>query len=297
MKNLPTELLRTFVTVADLGGFTSAGEVLGRTQPAISLQIKRLEDIINAQLFTRDGRQLSLTAQGQALLDYSRRILSLNDDAIACLIKPQFFGHIRLGIPNEFANSLLPRILSVFTHRYPNITLEVSCQLSKTLLSELQQHEFDLVIALHDTPKFSSGVKLWTESLHWVTNCNNNKKIWGSGLWPIIAAPAPCVYRTQMVQVLNKHKIPWRFVYTGTSYGGICAAASAGLGMTVLAKSTVPYDLCILDDVDQLPELASVDVVLHYDEQRVSEAVSRLATHIVDALSGKETVKSKVSSM
>ena len=124
MRNLPTDLLRTFVNVTELGGFSKAGSQIGRSQPAVSLQIKRLEELLDTELLIRNGRQLKMTEKGEMLLSYARQILKLNDQAVSSLTRQKLSGHIRLGIPNEFAISFLPNILGKFSHSHPDISLE-----------------------------------------------------------------------------------------------------------------------------------------------------------------------------
>ena len=123
MKNLSMDLLRAFVSVAQLGSFTKAGELLGRSQPAVTLKIKRLEDLVGERLFIRTAKHLDLSESGESLYDYANQILSLNDLAISQFAKSAVAGKIRLGIPSEFATVLLPRIVSRFAKAYPNITL------------------------------------------------------------------------------------------------------------------------------------------------------------------------------
>ena len=144
MKNLPMDLLRAFVSVAQLNSFTKAGELLGRSQPAISLQIQRLEELADESLLARNGKNLELTEAGESLYDYANQILTLNDLAISQLTKSSIAGKIRLGIPSEFATVLLPKIVSRFAKAYPNVTLEVNCELSKHLLSKEGKASHDL---------------------------------------------------------------------------------------------------------------------------------------------------------
>ena len=147
MPNLSMNELRTFATVAELGGFTPAGDLLGRSQPAISLQIKRLEEQLERALFVRKGKQLVLTSAGKKLLKHTLKILALNDAVFAEFEKRSLTGQIRFGIPSEFATTLLPKILGIFTQSYPNVNLEINCALSKELLSH-GRDDYDLVLAL-----------------------------------------------------------------------------------------------------------------------------------------------------
>ena len=115
MKDLPIDVLRTFVTIVDRGGFTQAARVLGLTQPTISLQLKKLEQLVGASVIDRGSRQQSLTAEGSALLEYARRILMLNDEAITYLVKPEVSGRLKIGIPHEFTMSILPQLVGAFS--------------------------------------------------------------------------------------------------------------------------------------------------------------------------------------
>ena len=125
MRNLPIECLRSFATVAEVKGFTQAGQLLGKSQPAVSLQIKRLEELIGAQVFVRGSHRLELTQPGERMLAYARQILALNDEALAELALPVISGRVRFGIPSEYATILLPKVLGRFAHSYPAVTLEI----------------------------------------------------------------------------------------------------------------------------------------------------------------------------
>lgn len=253
MKNLPMELLRTFVAVVELGGFTHAGELLGRSQPAISLQIKRLETLLAGPLFQRvAGQRLGLTETGEVLLEYARQILLLNDEVFSRLLKPKVSGCVRIGLPNEFAVSLLPEILGKFTQSHPHVTLDVKCDLSVNLLTRLEKnHEFDLVIAIRQSLGPEPVAKGWTEDLVWVVSPKHSVQT--KTPLPLVVAPGGCTYRNRMIDMLNNAGKPWRIVYTSPNISGIQAAVLAGLGATVLARSTVPAGLQIVDTGDHCP--------------------------------------------
>ncbi len=292
--NLPTDLLRTFVTISELGGFTRAGEALGRSQPAISLQLKRLEEIVGRPLLVRTGRQLKPTDHGELLLSYARRILNLNDAAVASLIAPQMRGHIRLGIPNEFAISVLPAILAQFSQSHAEVTLEVICDLSKNLLIGLDENQFDLVVAIHDQPQVG-GHLAWTEEVVWVASPDHDTT--QHDPMPLIVAPQGCVYRARIINTLSEHEIPWRIVYTSTSYGGTRAATIAGLGVTAVARSTVPDGLRIVAISERFPALAAAEVAIHYDRENVSEVVGRLVEFISSSIGSRGNVVTEHQAM
>ncbi|MEX0731820.1 MAG: LysR substrate-binding domain-containing protein [Aquisalimonadaceae bacterium] len=288
MKNLPTDLLRTFVTVADLGGITSAGAVVGRSQPAISLQIKRLEELVGVSLFERTGRALRPTGEGDVLLRYAREILSLNDQALSRLARQPLAGTVRLGIPNEFASSFLPQILGKFAQTHPDVAVEVTCTLSTNLLASHERNELDLVFALHADQPGDGVSEGWMEELVWVASPVHRSHT--RVPLPLIVAPRGCVYRGRIMDVLEKARIPWRIVYSSPSFGGIRAGVLAGLGVTVLSESVVPDGLRTLPPDPQLPELPPVRVQLHYSRERASEAVCGLADYMATNLAERRTM-------
>lgn len=283
MKNLPMDVLRSFVTVAEVGGFTQAGELLGRSQPAISLQIKRLEELLETTLLKRNGAQLELTASGHTLFDYAKKILALNDEALNRLIKPTVSGRIHFGIPSEFATTLLPKIVGRFAQAYPSVTLEVTCDLSKNLLNAEWAKPFDLILALYDDPKAKRSDRIKTEELVWVTSRNHQAH--QQPKVPLIAAPEGCIYRKRGTAALDKAHQPWRIVYTIPDLTGIQAAIEEGLGVTVLAKSTVPDNLQILKPSEKFPKLGKIGVSLNYPKRHSNEALDRLVEFIKTSLS------------
>ena len=260
MKNLPMDLLRAFVSVAQLNSFTKAGEILGRSQPAVSLKIQRLEELIDEPLLTRNGKSLDLTDAGESLYDYASQILALNDLAISQITKSTISGRIRLGIPSEFATALLPKIVSRFAKAYPNVTLEVNCELSKKLLSKEGKANHDLILALEDSPSKTASDLLKTDDLVWVASRDHNtQKV---SIVPLIAAAEGCIYRHRAIKILDHHQQPWQIVYTIPDLTGIQHAIEEGLGVTVLARSTVPENLKILSPSARFPDLGEVGISL-----------------------------------
>jgi DNA-binding transcriptional LysR family regulator len=280
-KNLPIDVLRSFVTVADIGGVTAAGQLLGRTQPAISLQIKRLETLLDTSLFSREGQGLTLTEQGAKLYGYAQQILLVNDEAVNEFVKPTISGLIRFGIPSEFATAVLPGILGRFTQAYPGVTLEITCDLSKNLLDSAADR-FDLTLALRDPSNQHEPTLLREDQLVWASSRSGIPL--DKSPTPLIVAPAPCIYRARAINALKQAGQRWRIVYTNTDLTGISAAIEEGLGITVLAYSTVPKHLRILGTDEGLPELGKVGIHLIRDRRKTAEAVNRLAEFVTSSL-------------
>ena len=278
MLNLPTELLRSFVKAVELGSFTRAGDAVGRTQSAISLQMRRLEEMLDTPLFERGTHRVRLTEEGATLADYARRVLALNDEAVASLRRRRVAGCLRLGAPHEYMASLLPTILGKFAQSHPGVTLEVTCDLSKNLLERQAKGEFDLVIALHDDGQRGGGVLVHTEPLVWISGIDHARH--DQQPLSLVLAPPPCIYRNRVLHTLGRLNRSWRVSYTSSSYSGILAAVRAGLGVTLLDPSTVPEGVRRLGEREGFPEMGVLDVCVHRNRENASEAANCLADYV-----------------
>lgn len=285
MKNLPMDLLRAFVTVAEFKGFTKAGELLGRSQPAISLQISRLEQLLDETLINREGKKIELTSAGEQFFDYANQILALNDQAISQFSKSAVIGKIRLGIPSEFATVLLPKIVGRFAKAYPNVTLEVNCQLSKTLLSKSGRANHDIILALQNNPhQGDAETQVKVDKLVWVSSMGYNSQI--STKVPLIVAPQGCIYRERAIKSLNQIKQSWQIIYNIPDLTGIQQAIQEGLGVTVLARSTVPETLKVQPASSRFPELGDVGIsLITAPKSDKNQAVHLLADYLKTGLS------------
>ncbi|OMH29051.1 LysR substrate-binding domain-containing protein [Motiliproteus sp. MSK22-1] len=278
MKNLPMDLLRTFVTISDLGGFTHAGELLGRSQPAISLQVKRLEEMLDVQLFNRSSG-LQLTEEGQLLYNFARKILEMNDTLVSRLTSPAISGSVRLGIPNDFEVSFVPVMLSKFIRSYPNITLDVSSDLSINLRQDFKKGSYDLVMSMDEYPEhtFAEGDFI-VERLSWVTGPSFS--LHKDQTVPLVVYPKGCIYRQHIIEALNNASIPWRVLYCSSSLLGIQSTIEAGLGISALAHNAVPKALLQHESYQELPELGNVTIGFNYDDNNLAPAVELLLEHL-----------------
>ena len=281
MKNLPIEMLRSFVTIHEVGSFTAAAELLGRTQPAVSQQIKKLELLLDRPLWDRNSPKLKMTAAGESLLSYARQILSVNDEAIGHFSNRLVSGRIRFGIPSEFAITLLPKIVSRFAKAHPDVALEVTCDLSRNLLSVEQRDQYDLILALHDkVPAKQQQMQndfVKADELVWVSSAGSRAHL--QETLPLVAAPGGCIYRQRALYKLGQAKRSCRIVYTIPDLTGIQAAIDEGLGVTVLARSTVPDSLTIIES-PRLPVLGSIGISLKQADPTKNSAVQVLADFI-----------------
>ncbi|WP_438863899.1 LysR substrate-binding domain-containing protein [Neptunicella sp.] len=276
MKQLSLDNLRTFVTVIDSGGYAKAGEILGRTQPAISLQIRNLEDKLGKKLFDKIGQRHQVNIEGRQLYQQARAMLAINDDIFRQFEQSSLRGRLRLGIPSEFATTLLPGIVGEFSKIYPDVALEVTSALSKSLLSDQKLPEFDLVMALVDPDKHSDGEVIRDDDLVWVGN--RFQPISTDGL-SLVLAPDGCVYRSRVINRLKQQTLQWRISYTNADLTGLTVAIQQGLGITALARASVPKELSILRS-EHLPELGKIKICLFNQSRNHPQATGRLAEFI-----------------
>lgn len=275
MKNIPTDLLRTFVTIKDLGGFTNAGELLGRSQPAISLQVKKLEETLGTKLFLR-GSSLALTADGEYLYSSAKRILEINDEVINKIKGENISGKVRLGIPNDFELAFLPKVLKSFSKTYPNISVEVDCEISKVIQQRYQQNFYDIVLVMEgingNEERDSRDYRI--EQLEWVM-AHDYELSAGESI-PLITYPQGCVYRSMTEKLLTSEHIGYKTVYTSPSLLGLLSAVEAGLGITVMAHSTVPSKMKGMTQTPILPLLDKVCIGLYYKHDELGAAAQRV---------------------
>ncbi len=282
MINLELALVRSFVAIAEVKSFTRAGQRLGRSQSAISLQIRRLEDQIGCRLLSRDPRHVVLTTEGEAFLPQARRLLRLNDEILAGLTGGDVAGEVRLGAPEDFATVHLPDILGQFTRANPKATLAVTCDLTLNLLEQLRDGALDLALVKREPLGPDVGTRVWREPLVWV-GADASLTETGDPL-PLVVAPSPCVYRKRAITALERTGRAWRCAYTSPSLAGQQAALRAGLGITVLPSEMVPPDLMRLGPKHGLPELADTEIALMRAATAVPAAAERLADFILTSL-------------
>lgn len=281
LRNLDIDLLRAFVSVADLGSFTRAAEALLRRQSTLSLQVKRLEDGLGRRLLDRSARRVRLTPAGEALLGEARHMLELNDRLLATLDLPVLEGRVRLGTPEDFATTHLPQVLARFAETYPAVQLEVTCDLTMTLLGRFRHGDFDLVLVKREPERSDRGVRVWREPLVWVAS--ERLALERDRPLPLVVSPPPCVYRKRAVDALDRARRRWRVVYSCASLAGQHAAVRAGLGVTVLPKDMVPPGLVAVERRSLLPDLHDTEIAL-LARRGLSAPARRLHDHIVRSL-------------
>lgn len=282
-------LLRTFVAIVQTGSLTAAGRLVGRTQPAISHQANRLEEAVGQRLFGADKRRLTLTREGEILLDYAREILRLNDQMFAAFAVPAVEGHVTLGTPDLYAAYLLPGILGSFSAAYPGIEIELRCQRSVFLLSALRAEEVDLAI-LTRQPEQKSGDVVRREPLVWVSSAVARPE--EEPALPLALLPPGSVYRQCALDALGRAKRRWSITSISDSIAGLQAAVYAGLAVTVLPRCAVSPAMRCLGPAEGLPTLPTIDLVMVSRRKRLEPAAAHLAEYIGQRLADVEPFRS-----
>jgi DNA-binding transcriptional LysR family regulator len=286
--NVPTDLLRSFVTVVDLGGFTRAARALGRTQPAISLQIRRLEDLLQTKLILTTGRQFALTDAGVALGPYARQMLRLNDDIVAHFGDAALSGRIRVGVPTDFSHSFLLEAITHFALTNPDVKVEIESLLSQDLREALANEKLDICVAIVPDGEVPYLVESALAAPFWAVK--DNFHLDQRAPLPILRHPDPCEYATRMRTALRLAGRSWRTALISRDIAGLQTAVRAGLGATALTPATLLPGMRIGREDEGFPPLTPLRIGLFYKHAALAEAGQGLAQHLMEHI--KKTEKS-----
>ncbi|WP_031336414.1 LysR family transcriptional regulator [Rhodopseudomonas sp. B29] len=276
---LDLELLRSFVSVVDAGGFTRAGERVHRTQSTVSQQIKRLEDDLGQQLLNRNGKEVAPTEAGERLLSYARRLLALAEEARDVVARPSQDGAIRLGIPEDFAAYRLPRLLGSFSRARPGLRLDVRADQSLNLKRDLERGDLDLALLKRDAGG-KNAIAVWPERVYWVNSKNHPCNARADSV-PLIFFPGGCLYRTRAIHAIEAAGRRWHMSYTSSSLAGIQAAVAAGLGLSLLSEMSIQSDHRKLTARDGFPPIDRTELALVASPD-ASPATLRLADKLAE---------------
>ena len=280
-QDLDISLLRTFVAIVDTGGLTSAGKKVGRTQPAITHQIRRLEQAIGKPLFGDKRRHLSLTQDGEILLEFARSILKLNDEARGRFAKPNIAGRVTLGTPDLYASYLLPEVLDNFSRAHPAVEIQLQCTRSVHLNAALERDELDIALVTNQ-PEFRRGELIRREQLVWVAGLRSQPEL--RKPLPLALMPEGSIYRQHALEALGSSGLQWEVRSVCDSIAGLQAAVFAGLAVSVFPQCAVVPEIRCLGDADGLPQLPPIELMLHRKNHDLSDAAEQLAQYIAREL-------------
>jgi DNA-binding transcriptional LysR family regulator len=260
MINFDLELLRTFVAIVERESFAAAAESVHRTQSAVTQQMHRLEAQLDKTLFRKQGREKRLTEDGLKLLEYSRRMLALNDEACSAIAGSALTGEVRLGAPLDVADSMLPNLLQRFSKAFPSIRMTINVGRGPFLMQAMKRGEIDITISLREHSEYRR-ITLRTSPTVWI--CAADYHYDRSQPLDLIIADEPSLFRRIALDHLDRAKVPWRINYVAPTLPGIRAAVRAGLGVTARSVEMMGVDFRVLGDADGLPRLPDVSYHLY----------------------------------
>lgn len=284
--NFDIDLLRTLVAFADAGSFKGAAQLVLRSQPAVSMQMRRLEELVGHSLFTKRGRDMVFTDKGEQLAQQARQILALHDKVVATWRAGDAGGRVVLGLPDDYAALLLPDIFAELARSWPTVSVEVIVNTTPVLLEQLDNGQLDLAIIATQAPK-RSDVILRKEPVVWTTSPNHDAHLQRPLKLAVFSDESP-VYRATIAALRDSAREgetppEFRIGVKSKSWTVLVAAATAGFAVTTMARCVVPPGLRILGADEGFPELGHVHIVMRGTPDTQSIATSRLAERILEA--------------
>jgi len=275
-------VLRTFVAIAETASFSRAARQVFRTTSAVSMQIKKLEEMLGQPLFLREARRVTLTPAGETLLRYSRRLLKLNDEAVSEFLKPSLAGTVRFGTPDDIGTRILPGVLADFARSYPAVEVDVVVSSSQTLLKRLDDGELDLVLITAGSAddKTADGTVVHTEPLVWA------ERDGGTALerhpLPIAFASPGCAWRSTALAALDRAGLAYRIAYTSEHCAGQQAAMEADLAIAPFPLGLIRKPIRQVATSAGLPSLGHYQIEMRSGAHR-NEVVEALSGYVVRA--------------
>jgi len=279
------DALRTFLTAQQAGSLVRAAEQVGRSQSAVSQQMRKLEVQVGQPLFRRQGRGLALTDAGEQVLSYARRILELNDQAIRALRGASLEGSVRFGLPGDFAETWLPAALGQFKKAHAGVRVEVSVERNGALLERLDRGELDLVLAM-GYERREDAEPVATLPMTWIGPATDAVVLRPGQPLDLALYNPPCFFRRAGLEALDGANIAWRLAYTTASLNSLWSGVAAGLGITLRTGSGLPATLRQLGEQEGLPPLPVVKLCLHAGGREISPALARLREAVIESAQG-----------
>ena len=286
---LEIDLLKTFAAIARTGSFSRAAQAVHRTPSAVSMQMKRLEEIVGRPLFAKDGRNVVFTEAGDDLLGYARRILRLNAEALARFRCADTAGMVRVGTPDDYATRFLPKILARFAASHPLVQVDVDCRPSTELAGRLEAGQLDIALV-------SAGLGCTVPTTG--TIVHREKLVWAGVRWgeahlrrplPLAVSGTSCSWRLRALDTLDAMGLPYRVAYSSQHYVGQMAAVLADLAVAPLPASVIDGDLVAIDE-RILPSIGHYEIQMMRSARAGGAAVEALAGHIVASFEAEDGV-------
>ncbi len=278
MRHLDLSLLHSFKTIAECASLAQASVRLHKTQAAVSIQLKKLEELVGKRLIDRGNQQAELTTHGEQLLQYARKMLALSDEAMSLFIEEQVCGTVRFGIPDDYASAFLPPVLQQFTALYPKVRVKIRNDISQNLFTALEQGELDLAL-LTQRSGDSDGEILRCDQLHWVAAAHYQAQPTAS--IPLALYPHGCGYRRQILAALSSKQCDYEIVFECTGVTGVQLAVDSGLAIAATSNPLIQTGWRVLDEEDLgLPVLGNVMIELRFGANETTPATRFFADEL-----------------
>jgi DNA-binding transcriptional LysR family regulator len=278
------DVLRTFVTGVELGSFAKAADRLGRSTSAVSAQLKKLEDQLDAPVLRKAGRGMELTSAGETLLAYARRLLDLNDEAVTALRGADLAGSVRLGMQQDFGEHLLTEVLGRFARAHAQVSIEARVGRNAQLIEQVGNGQLDLALAWDKAGDWPYAHRLGQVPMRWLAGAHAGLPAHDDNTpLPLVMLDAPCLMRSAAIDALDRAGIAWRIAFTSTSLSGIWAAVAAGLGVTVRTPVGMPAGVRLLE-ASALPPLPHIGLSLLQSEAQLKPVAQRLREIVLEAV-------------
>ncbi|SDG16649.1 transcriptional regulator, LysR family [Limimonas halophila] len=278
--DLDLTLLSAFVTIVETGSFGGAAERLNRGQSAVSMQMRRLEERVEARLLQRNAHTVALTPDGQRLFPYAKRIVEMSEEAREVMSGPALAGELRMGIP-EFTSTRMQTVLSRFVRAHPDVHLKINVDASSRLRPAVHAGDLDLALAIRD-PEDDAARAVHSERLLWVIGREHTPGI-GEAM-PLALFDPPCPYREIATGELERFGWRWRETFTSTSVATVRNAVAAGMGLSVFPESAVTDDLRVLGESDGFPALPHTQLAIYENPRHQTETTRQLAAYLADCV-------------
>lgn len=278
---LDIDQLQTFIAIVDSGSFTKAADRVYKTQSAVSMQMRRLEERIGKQLFIKDGRGNRLTAEGEKLLNYARRIIRLNNEAMAAFDDNRLEGMLRIGTPDDYADRYMPEIIGRFAKTHPNVELFIVCEPSVDLAEKMARGELDIALVTHN-PRARQSDVVRTEPLCWVASANHPLR--DDAPVPLAVGRRDCNWRQLACSALDADGREYQILFTSWSSMVVASAVLAGMAVSILPESALRPGMKVLSQSDGFPPLPPVQIGLMKRPGLSPSLMTAITDHITACL-------------
>lgn len=281
--NIPTELLRTLLVVVDLRSFTKAAQMLGVTQPAVSAQLKRLQLLLGGELFDKSAPGVTLTQRGEVVVNYARRLLSINDQILDLAAGGPVINRVRIGFPQDFFASAIFQLLTEFRNSHPDLRFQVCADFSDNLLRDLRRGEYDLVVALTVGPETVSAYHSWVEESGW--GAASDELLEADDPVPLVGLGENSLSRRLASAALEQFGRKYEIAYQGKSFIGLVTAAKAGVGILPWSRRMLAAQgLAVCESSSKLPKVPNIVGGVYLSEGPNKALLADLADEIGTAV-------------